>query len=63
MTTTYVADKGVYLGKCNRTACPTRPATWWNRVMRAFYCRKCAREINHCCPEGQPLCTEGQPTP
>jgi hypothetical protein len=64
MTTTYVADKGVYLGKCNRTACPTRPATWWNRGTLAFYCPPCAVEINKWGPPGQArLCTKGQPTP
>lgn len=59
------ADKGEYLGKCNRTQCPTRPATWWNYRMLAFYCAKCAYEINKWGPQAPeaPLCSEGRPTP
>jgi len=39
--------KGELGGKCNRTACTTRGADvqWWNRPMRAHYCRGCMRLI------------------
>lgn len=46
------ADKGKLLGKCNRTACWNRPASWYSRVMDAFYCFKCAHDINRCSPPG-----------
>jgi len=41
------ADKGKEGGSCNRTACQERHAAFcFNRVMNAFYCIRCAREIN-----------------
>jgi hypothetical protein len=44
------ADKGLLGGKCNRTACTTRPATWWSPFMKAHYCGVCACRINQFVP-------------
>jgi hypothetical protein len=46
------ADKGLYNGSCNRQACQKPGAVWINRVNRAYYCPKCANEINRWNPEG-----------
>ena len=40
------ADKGLFNGACNRSACLARPATWWNKSTRAHYCAPCAKTIN-----------------
>lgn len=40
------APKGIFDGKCNRTACPTYGARWYSPVEHAHYCEKCAKEIN-----------------
>lgn len=40
------STKGTYGEECNRTACTTSPATWYNVSTRAFYCEQCAAEIN-----------------
>lgn len=35
---------------CNRTACQVKldkDNTWWNEVMQANYCEKCAELINY----------------
>lgn len=48
------ADKGKKGGKCNRTACPNRPAECWSSVEQAFYCVPCAHRINVYCPPGVP---------
>jgi hypothetical protein len=53
------ADKGHKHGSCNRTACQRPGATWYNRVMRAWYCPPCARMINAGDP-ADPIC-EYQP--
>lgn len=39
--------KGSYGGWCNRTACDNDAATWYNSSTRAYYCEKCAAEINY----------------
>ncbi len=31
---------------CNRTSCKKEGATWWNISTRAWYCQKCAEDIN-----------------
>lgn len=41
-----IADKGKYLGKCNRTACPKRPANWYNPNMQSYYCSSCGLILN-----------------
>lgn len=41
------ADKGKRLGSCNVTACQRPGAYWYNKVMKAWYCTSCAREINY----------------
>lgn len=46
------SDKGLQNGKCNRAACPNRPATCYSTVERAFYCVPCARKINEWLPPG-----------
>ena len=38
--------KGDYNEECNRTACTTPQALWYNRSTRAWYCRDCAEKIN-----------------
>jgi len=40
------AGKGKKGRNCNVTACQQLGATWYNRVMKAWYCPRCAREIN-----------------
>jgi hypothetical protein len=49
-------DKGVKDGSCNRTQCQKPGATWYNKETHAYYCPKCAKEINHWGPEDNPLC-------
>lgn len=39
-------SKGGFMGICNRGACDTKPAVWWNTVMRKHYCERCAESIN-----------------
>jgi hypothetical protein len=43
-----------YHGECNRTACESRRAVFWNRGTRGLYCPTCARGINGRDPV--PLC-------
>lgn len=40
--------KGLFKGKCNRTACDARGEgiVWWNRSTRAYYCAHCKDAIN-----------------
>ena len=38
--------KGEFKGECNRGACKNDFAKWYNKVMDAFYCSRCARMIN-----------------
>lgn len=41
------ADKGKEGGSCNRTACQEPYAAFcFNRYTNAFYCIRCARELN-----------------
>lgn len=48
-------DKGVYGGVCNRSACPSRPAYYFNFGSGRYYCKRCALTING--PEGsQGIC-------
>lgn len=41
-----MADKGTYLGPCNRTACQAPGADCWNESTRKWYCLACAKLIN-----------------
>lgn len=43
-----MCSKGIFDGKCNRTACqaPIAGANWFNTSTRAYYCTACARQIN-----------------
>lgn len=51
-------DKGKRLGSCNVTACQRPGAFWYNKVMDAWYCTGCAREINyHPLDDGSYLCS------
>jgi len=34
------------LNECNRGACDSKRAYWWNTSTRAYYCGGCARRIN-----------------
>jgi len=45
-------DKGLKGGKCNRTACPNRPAECFSHVENAYYCVPCTRKINEYLPAG-----------
>lgn len=62
------ADKGKYLGSCNRSACLRPGATWWNHGSYAYYCGSCARELNEDVVNkrdaqqmfGHNLCTNGE---
>lgn len=47
-------QKGVKRGACNRSACLAPGAIFFNSGSRAYYCPKCAREINRA--NGQELC-------
>jgi len=38
--------KGGFKGICNRGACDSTPALWYNTVMQKHYCADCARRIN-----------------
>lgn len=54
-------SKGEYDGDCNRTACDKKQAKWYNHSTRAYYCGKCAMQINAYAPEykaevGHELC-------
>ncbi len=40
------ALKGTYQGNCNRTACQSPGAVWWNRGSYSWYCRECALMLN-----------------
>lgn len=56
-------EKGqTYHGECNRTACESRRAIFWNRGTFGLYCPTCARGINANDPV--PLCivVEAKPT-
>lgn len=53
--------KGELGGMCNRSACDTYPARFFNYWTRAHYCTVCAREINFHAPprpNGTPCCQE-----
>lgn len=51
-------DKGtVYDGTCNRSACGSNHAVWYNRNTYAYYCFSDARGINECPDIYGPLCT------
>ena len=55
--------KGVYGKNCNVTACQQPGATWWNFVMRKYYCAECAHEINYRpLDNGRYLCSPGDGT-
>jgi hypothetical protein len=52
-------NKGKKGLRCNRTACSTRAAYWWNRITCAFYCQPCAFRINESSTQSgmEPLCS------
>lgn len=55
--------KGVFGKNCNVTACQEPGATWWNKVMRKYYCPYCARQINYApLDDGTYLCSPGNGT-
>lgn len=39
-------EKGGKGGICNRTACTTCPAEWYNQYTQRWYCETCAKRIN-----------------
>lgn len=39
-------DKGQKNGSCNRRACQEPPAVYFNSATLAYYCERCARELN-----------------
>lgn len=45
-------------GKCNRTACTTTGAGWYNTATQRWYCAACAALINGFtqADSGQPIC-------
>lgn len=48
--------KGKLNGNCNREACQAPNAVWWNTSTRAYYCGRCARDINRACEQfGEPI--------
>lgn len=58
--------KGDYNAECNRTACSSRRAVWYNHSTRRYYCTACARIINEANERdaqrlyGHSLCTKGE---
>lgn len=61
-------EVGVLFGVCNRGACESGVATWFNHSTKKFYCAKCAALINEANKNdefvkklGHPLCTPGAP--
>lgn len=61
-------DKGKYVGSCNRSACLRPGANWYNHGSYAYYCARCAHELNEDPFNkreamqlfGHDLCTEGE---
>ena len=52
-----VHPKGQYFnGSCNVTACQKPGAQYWNTSTRAFYCAKCAKQINEVLMSTPDLC-------
>jgi hypothetical protein len=41
-------EKGEKGGECNRTACTTPDARWYNQYTQRWYCDACAKRINQC---------------
>jgi len=39
--------KGASNGLCNRTACQSPGATWYNHSTLKYYCKSCALDLNH----------------
>ena len=57
------ADKGKYLGSCNRRACQKPGADWYNSATRAYYCEECATKIDYeyfAFTAMQRLCSKGE---
>jgi hypothetical protein len=62
------ADKGRYLGACNRSSCLAPGANWYNWGSHAYYCESCADWLSsdHVNKRdarsqfGHDLCTEGK---
>lgn len=58
-------DKGQQNGSCNVQNCQDSGATWYNRVMDAWYCPECAMRINHAqrsnkdIEDREPICSPG----
>ena len=55
------SDKGKKNGSCNREACQAPGATWFNKIMDAYYCPSCGKDLNENNPVGkygvtEPLC-------
>jgi hypothetical protein len=52
--------KGTLGGQCNRTACTTPGARWFNSVTRRYYCGPCAELINGytVADTGQAICAQ-----
>lgn len=53
--------KGELRGECNRTACNSQNAMFYNHSTRMYYCSSCAYEINRWAPDfkrekGHELC-------
>ena len=40
------AEKGGKGSACNRTACESGPADWYNQYTQRWYCEACAKRIN-----------------
>ena len=47
-----------YGGECNRTACKSLGATFWNMGTYGLYCHRCAMAINAASPDSPKLCIE-----
>jgi hypothetical protein len=58
MTLALKKDKGEFNGSCNRSACRTPGATWYNKGTYKFYCHHCAVLINRNCLPSDLLCSE-----
>jgi len=57
--------KGAFGGLCNRQACLSPGATWFNRSTQRYYCAKCGYQLNCANPDAQelyngPLCVKSE---
>lgn len=55
LPTNGISGEQLYHYKCARAACHSPDSVYWNSSTRAYYCPRCAKEINR--QNGVELCT------